>query len=342
MNRKVTRTAAGLVITLICSLSYSQGLNGLTEKILPLSDGVIAADGSGDYLTLREAVDAVPDNSHDRTVLFMRKGIYREKVFIPATKKNLTLIGEDADSTVIVWDDYSGRIVEGEEINTFTSQTIRIEPDDFRAMNLTFANDARPGGTGDGQNVAVSTYGKRQVFLHCKMISWQDTYYTGSYGRTYLKDCWIEGAVDYIFGHATAVFDSCQIHTVRSGGYITAASTGAGYQFGYVFFHCRLTAPPDYNGVYLGRPWKNHPRTVFFQCVEYENITPAGWRTWGGTEEVEWSRQLTRKEASSYELENIFSSETSPDFATNWHPQAEEDTLYKLVKAHKAPRNILP
>ncbi len=86
-------------------------------------------------------------------------------------------------------------------------------------MNLTFDNDARPGDTGYGQNMAVSTYGKRQVFLHCKMISWQDTYYTGSYGRTYLKKCWNEGAVDDIFGPATAVFDSCQIHTVRSGGY---------------------------------------------------------------------------------------------------------------------------
>ncbi len=356
MIRIVKRTAVGVMILLICSFSHSQVLNGLAEKVLPLADGVVAADGSGDYSTLQKAIDAVPDHSQMQTVLFIRKGVYREKVLIPASKKNLTLIGEHVDSTIVVWDDYSGRIVNGEEINTFTSQTIRIEPDDFRAMNLTFANDARPGGSGDGQNVAVSTYGKRQLFIHCKMISWQDTYFSGSNGRTYVKDCWIEGAVDYIFGHAAVVFDSCQIHTVRSGGYITAASTEADYHFGYVFFDCRLTAPPVINGVYLGRPWKNHPRTVFFQCVEYENIIPAGWRTWGGTEEnafyaeyqctgpgsdtsrrVEWSRQLTHEEASTYELENIFSSGTSPDFGTDWQPALAEDTLYKLVMAHTVP-----
>ena len=185
-------------------------------------------------------------------------------------------------------------------------------------------NDARPDGSGDGQNVAVSSYGKRQVYLHCRFISWQDTYYTGSDGRHYFKDCFIEGAVDYIFGHTTTFFDSCQIHTVRSSGYITAASTKEDYGFEYVFFNCRLTAPPDVKSVWLGRPWKLYAQTVFFQCIEYDNIRPTGWKTWDGrentyyyaeyqctgtgsdtTNRVDWGHQLSTADASRYTLENF-------------------------------------
>ncbi len=325
----------------------------LQEELSAAIDLVVAQDGTGDHLTVQAAIDAVPDNQGTRTVLFIKKGVYREKVTIPSTKKNLTIIGEDAESTVIVWDDYAGKIVEGIELNTFTSQTIQIEADDFMAMNITFENDARPDGTGDGQNVAVAAYGKRNVFLHCKMIAWQDTYYSGSDDRHYLKDCFIEGAVDYIFGHTTVIFDSCQIHTVRSAGYITAASTKEDYLFGYVFFNCRLTAPPEVAGVYLGRPWKTYAQTVFFQCIEYENINPLGWHVWGGREEtcfyaeykcsgpgsdttsrVDWSHQLTSAQAADYTLENIFSAASGPVFSENWDPAEDEDPLYTIVRKH--------
>jgi pectinesterase len=344
----------GILLLLLCTcLIQAQPGETLQAELSSRTDLVVAADGTGDYITVQSAIDAVPDNSAERTVLFVKKGTYREKVTIPAHKKNLTMIGEDADSTVIVWDDHAGRVVDGDTLNTFTSQTIRIDADDFMAMNITFENDARPEGTGDGQNVAISSYGKRNIFLHCKMIAWQDTYYSGADGRHYLKDCWIEGAVDYIFGHTTVVFDSCQVHTVRSSGYITAASTKEDYRFGYVFFDCRLTAPPGIASVYLGRPWKTYARTVFYECIEYGNISPLGWHVWGGREEtcfyaeyrctgpasdtssrVDWSHQLTPVQAEAYTMANIFSRASSPDFAADWDPAVDEDTLYGIVRQH--------
>ncbi|HER09014.1 MAG TPA: T9SS type A sorting domain-containing protein [Bacteroides sp.] len=342
-----------LWLFLLNSWIQAQQGGSLHADLLPEIDMVVAQDGTGDYLTVQSAINAVPDYQGARTVLFIKKGTYREKVTIPSSKRNLTMIGEDADSTVIVWDDYAGRIVDGIELNTFTSQTIQIEADDFKAMNITFENDARPGGTGDGQNVAVAAYGKRNVFLHCRMIAWQDTYYSGSDDRHYLKDCFIEGAVDYIFGHTTVIFDSCQIHTVRSSGYITAASTKENYRFGYVFFNSRLTAPPGVVSVYLGRPWKTYAQTVFFECIEYENINPLGWHVWGGREEtcfyaeyqctgpgsdttarVDWSHQLTSVQAAEYTLENIFSAASSTAFAEDWDPAVHDDPLYGIVKKH--------
>jgi pectinesterase len=315
-------------------------------------DMVVAQDGSGDYSTIQGAIDAVPDWASERTVVFVKNGTYREKVLVGSSKRRLTLVGEDADSTILVYDDYAGLVVDGVELNTFTSQTIRVDADDFRAMNMTFENDARTDGYGSGQNVAISTYGARAVLLHCKLISWQDTYFTGSNDRHYLKDCYIEGAVDYIFGNTTVIFDSCQIQTVRSGGYITAASTEDNYNFGYVFFNCRLTAPPGISGVYLGRPWKNSPRTVFFECVELDNISSQGWRSWNAdetsfyaeyncsgegsdtTSRVDWSHQLTDAEADAYTMEEIFSAASSTAFSQNWDPALESDSVWLAVQAH--------
>lgn len=345
--------------SIILGLCLIGGLGGLkAQEKSPLHqalestiDYVVASDGSGDYTTLQQAVNAAPSNSSEEIVIFMKKGIYREKVEVPSSKSHLTLIGEDADSTVVVWDDYAGRIVDGVELNTFTSWTIRIDAPDFKAINLCFENDARPNGSGDGQNVAVSSYGDRNIFLHCRMIAWQDTYYSGSDDRQYFKDCYIEGAVDYIFGHSTVIFDSCQIHTVRSGGYITAASTEEDHKYGYVFRHCNLTSPPGEAGVYLGRPWKNHPRTVFYECEEYSCIRSTGWRVWGGTENtsfyaeynctgpgsdtsnrVDWSHQLTPGQAANYTMENIFSAASSSVFSKDWDPAVESDTLWSIVQ----------
>lgn len=351
MNRHTLLLIGSLFLTTCYVTAQVPGT--LYTELAQEIDLLVAADGSGDYTTVQAAINAAPNNASSPTLLFIKKGVYREKVLIPSSKTHLTLVGEDVDSTVIVYDDYAGRVVDGIELNTFTSQTIRIDPDDFRAMNITFENDARPSGTGDGQNVAVSSYGKRNVFFHCRFISWQDTYYTGSDDRHYLKDCFIEGAVDYIFGHTTTIFDSCQIHTVRSKGYITAASTKENYKFGYVFSNCRLTAPPDINSVYLGRPWKTYAQTVFFTCVENDNIHPQGWKTWNGNENtcyyaeynctgpgsdigdrVDWSHQLSHQQAENYTREQIFSAASSPTFTQDWDPNIESDPICIAVKAH--------
>ena len=324
--------------------------DGLQTDLAGAIDIIVADYGSGDFTTVQEAVNAVPDYSSSRTVIFIKNGTYREKIVIPESKTNLTIIGEDVDSTIISWDDYSGKVVGDVTLGTSTSYSIEIRPDDFWAMNLTFANTA--GNV--GQAVAVKTMGDRQVFLHCKFLGWQDTYYTYRHYRNYLKDCWIEGAVDFIFGNTTAIFDSCQINTLRDGGMLTAASTDSAYQFGYVFFNCRLTAPPDITGVYLGRPWRPFAHTVFFKCFEGQCINSTGWLEWSGKENTcyyaeykctgpgsdttfrkAWSHQLTDAQAENYTLVNIFSKENKPDvFTADWDPAVNTDSLYKIILDH--------
>src|SRR6478735_7908703 len=69
----------------------------------------VAQDGSGNYKTIQEAVNAMRDFSQERVTIFIKKGLYHEKLVIPSWKTNITLLGESRDSTIITNDDFSGK-----------------------------------------------------------------------------------------------------------------------------------------------------------------------------------------------------------------------------------------
>jgi len=324
-----------------------QAQEGLFEAFEGKADIIVAADGSGDYTTLTAALDAVPNNSSTRTVVFIRKGTYYEKIYIGAAKRNLTLVGEHVDSVILTYDDYADKVG-----GTFNTSSFRVEANGFRAMNLTFENSS-----GDvGQALALYTDGDRQVFLHCRLLGWQDTFYSGSPYRNYFKDCFIEGSVDFIFGETVIIYDSCQIHSIRDGGYLTAASTNEGYAFGYVFRNCNITGGPGITGNVLGRPWKAYAQTVFMDSYLHGLIRSSGWREWNGNEQtcyyaeynnegpgwypdnrVAWSHILTEQEAAAYTMENIFSGATGTAYSDNWMPDVAADSQYMIVKEHVMP-----
>lgn len=334
----------------IVLLSGHSGLSaqeGLFEAFDGKADLIVAADGSGDYTTLSAAIAAVPNNSSSRTVVFIRNGTYYEKIQIGAAKRNLTLVGEHVDSVILTYDDYADKVG-----GTFNTASFRVEANGFRAMNLTFENSS-----GDvGQALALYTDGDKQVFLHCRLLGWQDTFYSGSPYRNYFKDCFIEGSVDFIFGETVIIYDSCQIHSIRDGGYLTAASTNEGYVFGYVFRNCNVTGGPGIRGNVLGRPWKAHAQTVFMDSYLNDVINASGWRQWNGNEEtcyyaeynnagpgwqpdkrIEWSHILTEQEAAAYTMENIFSGATGTVYSDNWMPDVEADSQYMILREHVLP-----
>ena len=240
-------------------------------------DFVVAQDGSGDFFTVQEAIMAVPDLRKKQTTILLRPGTYKEKVVVPTCKRNIALIGQTG--AVITYDDYASRLNRfGEEMGTSGSSTFYIYGADFYAENVTFANTAGPVG----QAVAMFISADRAQFRSCRFLGNQDTVYTHGGGcRTYFKDCYIEGTVDFIFGAAVAVFDRCTIHSKRGGGYLTAPSTPEGQAHGYVFYDCQLTADADVSGVYLSRPWRDHAQCVWIRCEMGEHILPVGWHNWG-------------------------------------------------------------
>ena len=292
----------------------------------------VAQDGSGDYLTIQEAVNSVRDLGQQEVRILIKNGLYREKSVIPSWKEKISLIGENRDSTIITNADYSGAISAGKTYSTFNSYTVLVEGNDFKAENLTIQNTAGRVG----QAVALHVEGDRAVIKNCSILGNQDTLYTAtSTSRQYYLNCYIEGTTDFIFGEATAVFQSCTIKSL-SNSYITAAATSPGQKYGYVFFDCTLLASPDARKVYLGRPWRPYAKTVFIRTTMGDHIVPEGWHHWPGDtmfpnkektayyaeykstgaggkaqQRIPWSKQLLEKDLKSYTLQQIFSGGSS-------------------------------
>jgi pectinesterase len=279
----------------------------------------VALDGFGDYRSIQEAVMAVRDLMQVTATIYIKNGVYREKLLVPSQKTHLTLVGESREGVVIIWGDYSG---DAEKHTTYTSSTVRVQGNDFTAENITFENSAGRVG----QAVALHVEGDRAIFRNCRLLGNQDTLFLGvENSRQYYLNCWIEGTTDFIFGASTAVFAGCTIHS-KSDSYITAAATTPRQRYGLVFLNCRLTAAPEATKVYLGRPWRPHARTVFVNTDMGAHILPAGWDNWKNPENeqtvfyaeyqssgpganagrVPWSKQLTGKEAKRYALKKVF------------------------------------
>lgn len=243
-------------------------------------DFVVAKDGSGDFFSVQEAINAVPDfRKNVRTTILVKQGVYKEKIVIPASKINLSLTGEDG--AILSYDDYADKPNRfGEKTGTSGSASCYIYAPDFYAENITFENTTGPVG----QAVACFVSADRVYFKNCRFLGWQDTLYTYGKGcRQYYEDCYIEGTVDFIFGWSTAVFNRCHIHN-KTKGYVTAPSTDQGQKYGYVFYDCRLTASEGVTDVYLSRPWRPYAQAVFVRCDLGGHILPAGWDNWGKKE----------------------------------------------------------
>lgn len=296
------------------------------------ADLTVAADGSGDFKTVQEAIDKVPENNKKRFTILIKPGVYQEQVKIPATKPYISLIGEKAETTKITF-----KISNKEAGSTSAAFAFYVAGHDFYAENLTFENSFGLGS----QAVAVVSDADRAIFSKCRFLAWQDTLYTRR-GRQYFKDSYIEGSVDFIFGQATAVFENSQIHS-KTNGYVTAPMRFAADEpSGLVFDNCKLTAESTVKGVYLGRPWRAFGRTVFLNTEMGEFIKPEGWHNWGKTENeqtayfaeykssgkggnqenrVKWMHQLSESEAQQFTAENFLKG------SDRWNPKGGYSTI---------------
>lgn len=318
---KISCLTTSLAIILLLLLCSTEALQAQERYVL-----TVAQDGSGDFTKIQPAIDACKSFPDERVTVYIKNGVYNEKVRVPACNTKLSLVGESTEKTIITFNDCFGTINRGRN-STFFTYTMLVEADDFYAENLTIENSAGPVG----QAVALHVEGDRCAFRNCRIAGNQDTLYAaGEKSRLYFNRCFIEGTTDFIFGGATALFDECVIHS-KSDSYITAASTPKGKRYGLVFLSCKLTATEGTANVFLGRPWRDYAKTVFINCHMGAHITPEGWANWentsrdktayyaefdnigpGATKErrVTWSHQLRKKEAARYTVEKILGSVT--------------------------------
>lgn len=325
MSKIVFKLTAAFCLMMVSISSYAQ-----QPKYPPVIH--VALDGTGNYKTIQEAVNSVRDLGKEEVKILIKKGVYHEKLIIPSWKTNISLIGENPDSTIITNADYSGKSYANgkdafglEKFSTYTSYTVLVQGNDFKAENITIKNTSGRVG----QAVALHVEGDRVIIKNCHLLGNQDTLYAATEGsRQYYINCYLEGTTDFIFGEATAVFQSCTIKSL-SNSYITAAATRPNQKFGFVFFDCKLLAAPGVDKVFLGRPWRPYAKTVFIRTQMGAHIVPEGWNAWKGdamfpdkdktayyaeygsigagantAKRVTWSKQL--KKVANYTLTNIF------------------------------------
>jgi len=287
-------------------------------------DFIVAQDGTGDFKTVQEAFNAVPDFRKVTTTIFIKNGIYKEKLNLPTSKQFVKIIGESVEKTILTYDDWAQKKnAFGEEKGTSGSSSTYIYGNQFTAENITFQNTAGPVG----QAVALFVAGDKAKFINCRMLGFQDTLYTYGYAsRQYYYKCYIEGTVDFIFGSSTAVFDECEIFC-KKAGYITASSSPDTAKFGYVFINCKIGGDAPADSFYLGRPWRPYAKSVFIQCDLGKMIKAEGWNNWGKesnektafyaeykstgnganpNSRVKWSHQLNEQSLQDYTLDKVF------------------------------------
>ncbi|XP_058108749.1 putative pectinesterase/pectinesterase inhibitor 24 [Magnolia sinica] len=244
------------------------------------ADIVVAKDGSGKYKTITAALKAVPDNSKDRTVIYVKKGIYYENVRVEKSKWNVMMIGDGMNKTIVSG---SKNFVDGTP--TFSSATFAAFGKGFIARDMGFQNNA---GAIKQQAVALMASSDQSVFFRCSFDAFQDTLYTHSL-RQFYRECDIIGTVDFIFGNAAVILQNCTIRprVPMLGQQDTITAQGKmdpNQNTGIVIHNCQITAFGNLTSVqtYLGRPWKPYSTTVYIQSMMGGLIDPDGWLPWVG------------------------------------------------------------
>lgn len=253
---------------------------------------VVAKDGSGTDTTIQSALDKCPENI--RSIIYIKNGQYKEHISIGskavASKKIISLIGENRDSVIVYWDKSMG------SVSTFEEATcLQVYAKNFYAENITFSNTA--GNT--GQALALYNAGDGFILNKCTITGYQDTYRSKKGTRGYIRNSKISGATDFIYAGGTVIIDDSELLCVMGGGYICAPEDAAYFiekyettckrRLGleYIFRNCSITAEEGVadGSYYLGRPWGSpYSSAYYLNCKMGTHIQAKGWQTWDGNE----------------------------------------------------------
>lgn len=301
-------------LLLLCFLLNTLGILAQEKNEI-----IVDRNGTGHFRNIQQAIDSVRAfDPKGQVTIFVKNGVYKEKLILHSYLTNVKIVGEDRDKTIINFDDHANI----NKMGTFMTYTFLIRGNDIIVENITIENSAAQLG----QAVALHVEGDRIIFRNCRFLGNQDTIYAGrADSRLYFENCYIEGTTDFIFGPSTSWFEGCEIHCKRNS-YITAANTPENIPYGYILNNCKVTLAPEVTSMYLGRPWRQYAMTLFMNTDLPEGINPAGWDNWRNPENektarymeynntgkgadtskrVTWSKVLTDDQAKEYTIENV-------------------------------------
>ncbi|CAN4104671.1 unnamed protein product [Withania somnifera] len=290
----------------------------LTKKIATNKTIIVDINGQGNFKSVQAAINSIPDGNSNWVIIHVRKGTYREKVYVSPKKPYIFMRGNGKGRTSIVWSESS--------TDSTKSATFKVEAPNFVAFGISFKNQALNGVTSTSQNqtsVAAMVGADKVAFYHCSFLSTHNTLFDYK-GRHYYEDCYIQGSVDFIFGSGQSLFQSCEIFVIADRrveirGSVTAQSRySAEENSGFVFVEGKVYGV---GGVYLGRAKGAYSRVIFAKTYLSRTIVPQGWTNWGSPGSTKylyhgeykcsgpgsaienrapWSKQLNDKEAMPF------------------------------------------
>ncbi|KAL8481342.1 hypothetical protein ACS0TY_027743 [Phlomoides rotata] len=286
----------------------------LTQKIKADRTVIVDANGNGDFKRVQDAINHVPNGNSKWIIIHITKGVYREKVSVPRTKPYIFMRGDGRGKTSIVWSKNSANDVE--------SATFKVEATNFVAFGISFKNEAPTSivKTTKNKSVAAMVGGDKAAFYNCAFFSNHNTLFDFK-GRHYYGNCYIQGSVDFIFGHGQSMFDDCEVFAISNWKHEIRGSIAASHRQGHdessglVFVKGKVYGVGD---VYLGRAKGTHSRVLFANTYLSTSVISHGWTNWsfpGTTKNLElaeykchgpgsasnkrvhWSKQLSDEEA---------------------------------------------
>ncbi|KAI6694003.1 hypothetical protein NL676_021713 [Syzygium grande] len=232
---------------------------------------------SGNFTTVQSAIDSVPENNQHWVCIYVKEGIYREKVQIPLNKPFIILKGRGKRKTEIVWNDHE---------TIAQSPTFASLADNIIVKSMSFRNSYNNPLNQNPRTPAVAAMisGDKSYFYRVGFWGLQDTLWDVQ-GRHYFERCSIQGAVDFIFGSGQSIYEGCAIQVLGNAlepglsGYITAQGRESHHETnGFVFKHCNVFG---FGSTLLGRPWRRFARVLFYYSNFTTVVEPRGWDAWG-------------------------------------------------------------
>lgn len=245
---------------------------------------IVAADGSGDFLTVQGAVDSVPANNTTPTAINIGVGTFTEVVRVN-TKNNISFIGASRSQTIVQYPNNNN-------INPASSTRPSFgltSANDCSVQNMTITNSTPHGGS--QAEALYINLAKRFICLNANVESYQDTILCNAPGdQEYIQDSHVQGDTDFIWGEGTLYATNCELMSMTSGGHLTQPRTPQGSN-GLAFINCLIDGAPGVTGSDLGRDAANsgngnwyYGQDAYINCTMDTNvITPAGWVLGSGT-----------------------------------------------------------
>lgn len=268
---------------------------------------VVDINGKGDHKSIQAAINNLSDTSATPRIIFIKKGIYREKIYIE--KHNIILQGEDREKTIITQD-----IARDEwrcnHNDDWGVATLNLDGNDITLKNLTIANDygfnqkeartiycatdtvrKQKIITNSGHQMALrSIRSTRLKAINCRFRAYAgDTVspWNTKDGMFYFKDCIMEGGVDFYCPRGWAWAENCTFYS--NTGVAAIWHDGSGNQdHKTVLKNCKFDG---FEGFNLGR-YHRDAQFYLIGCSFSKNMADKDIYLVSTTNKILWGRRI--------------------------------------------------